>query len=650
MKQTKATEFFHTNAPFPYHVGKYTYASAVNVLPSRNKTYLFALYKDASGHKALAKVWFGLQKDNAYRELKKEAMVLKALQNVPAYSGYGVTLRTLAYIGHQESTGTFLLLTKLEKGKTLSTLPESIYTGSVFIAADVYLKELQSRLDPWVLSLLPKRTIRTMMLLYPVVFLRACTVHPDLFKPLLVSAFVAFRQFFKVFLYTKTSISHKDLHAKNILVQGKSYILTDFQHIALAPRPYDLVTALLGSWHHKTVRTDIQKQLSMYPGEVVRFLTIYIATLYVTGNNFSRRKYINYRETLKWISHIHNAELSVCLSSMAYKLVCICIDTCVSFFYPKEKNVTLPKRIGLYAFVRNLRSKKSYPFAIGLYRNSQGTPVVAKKWQGKRKDIHYFELSRELLVLSVFERMRRRIGTKLPSEFNLINTPHVTAVVRTRDSFIILTSFVKGRKLLEYPSVRTQFETYLRAKSYIQFLGGYASNDEKAAIGEKKIPQFMFQFPMILAASIFQRPKLGIDSIRGALYWIMSTSFSKGKNTTLVHGDLHPENIIVSNKQTTIVDVEQTLFTYPEYEVISGLSSVIAPLGFLQMLSKHYIESDIYSRKMLGLCAVECSIHNLTSPLSSRHINRYHSMLLQGIDWLRGSAGSQRFIGKGAYV
>src|SRR3989337_1316797 len=80
-----------------------------------------------------------------------------------------------------------------------------------------------------------------------------------------------------------------------------------------------------------------------------------------------------------------------------------------------RRKITLPDTIGGYKLIKDLQDDKSYPFKIGLYKKGRRR-FVGKIWEGRFKNLHYYNLINEIVASYTLSTLRERLSGKLGSD------------------------------------------------------------------------------------------------------------------------------------------------------------------------------------------------------------------------------------------
>ena len=320
------------------------------------------------------------------------------------------------------------------------------------------------------------------------------------------------------------------------------------------------------------------------------------------------------------------------------------IDIAIGYIYDRifansirENYRHMPKIIDSYALIKDLQPDKNYPFKVGLYKEKHGHKVVIKIWEGRNRNIHYYDLIHQAEASRVLNILHDRLINKLPMDLKYISTPKFIDFKNEKNRLIFVSEYIVGYPLGSIKSDKTQWEYYQKVVNYLNFLGENLSNKELSflRLRRKTIKDYIKLFPFLVAVAIFEHPNLLIDICKSSLYFLLSIrAFINYNKLAIVHGDLNLKNIYIKGKYTYILDVEQTILTYPEFELVTSLSTLgITP----SMRRRLYSEIENQAKKSsdiarrLGLLMINCEIHNLTWNAPNENIIWYRKMLNFGV-------------------
>lgn len=233
-----------------------------------------------------------------------------------------------------------------------------------------------------------------------------------------------------------------------------------------------------------------------------------------------------------------------------------------SFGLEKKRRVfNCPESIGPYKLISKIKKSNNYiNYGIGIYENDKGKKVFIKTWQGKTKSFPYYSLINEYNMAKILSNAIKNIG-KIK-----FGVPNPIGYHKTQNSLSVIFEYVSGKPLSKSP-----FEEQSRViNEAILFLDSVSPVLDK--VDEKYIKKrgrlfCLFSLPAIFLYSFL----LEKESKKTIFYSFIKTyrySFSLiNKRLTLVHGDLHPDNVFVSKSKFYILDSEHMKYTFSEYDL-----------------------------------------------------------------------------------
>lgn len=286
--------------------------------------------------------------------------------------------------------------------------------------------------------------------------------------------------------------------------------------------------------------------------------------------------------------------------------------------------VVLPKRVGSYEFVEKL-STKVYPYSTGIYKDTKGKLVVAKVWQGKMKDIYYFNLIHQIKTLKVLTVAQKRIMPKNTKGFSI---PMYLDSFKSTSEVTLIMEKIDGKSLGSTKSPKKQFEIFAKCIEFLKEINKKLTPTERKTISTKTVYDFILLYPLILMAAIVLHPKLVSVLLKSTFYFLIGIpDLLKRKADALVHGDLHLDNIIVVDKNNyRLIDTENLRLCYPEYEAISTISLKHNPKQLKDLVIKSYIRPQTQidtDKKALRSLLVNNLVHYLSGDKNVLGIKSY---------------------------
>jgi hypothetical protein len=296
----------------------------------------------------------------------------------------------------------------------------------------------------------------------------------------------------------------------------------------------------------------------------------------------------------------------------------------------------LPDTIGEYQKISEIPTTKKYPYVIGMYKSPSGVEVVAKVWQGNWYNAHAFNLLHEADVCRVLDTIRLRTVAEMPEALTNIITPaYYDCLIQNK-----FMSKAQGTPLTQVCAPEEQLKIYNRILSYLKFIGKNATKEEQKIIGVKGIIYYISVYPIIFCLSIVRHITHSMEIIRSLYSFIFSLSALSHEPKILSHGDLHTDNILVSEDKITLLDLEQTIFTYAGFDAFTTVSSLRSLPDFRQYIEEIIKEEGKRSSRdasLLSGIGAFISTFNLTSNLSPQHVLHYVKILsisnMLGVLW-----------------
>ncbi len=295
-----------------------------------------------------------------------------------------------------------------------------------------------------------------------------------------------------------------------------------------------------------------------------------------------------------------------------------------------NKNIKLPSEINKYKLIRDLSSRNRH-FAVGLYEDKKGK-VIIKIWEGKVKDLHYFALEHQIKLTKVLTNVQKRMekNKKLT-----IRVPSYVDSKQKHNQLIFISEYVQGDSLEKFSkSENIKWSIYLQCLNFLKDVSTFCTDEERKVITTKTLWDFIFLYPLINIAAIIMHPRYMFKILKGAIIFYSGILGLRGvKADRIIHGDLHPDNILVSKNSKFLIDIEQARFSYPDYEMISSAALKGNSKEFKRKVVKMLFSKRSKLNKKLSLClVVNNSIHNLSGDKDKLGVKSYLWMLDQAFN------------------
>ncbi len=279
----------------------------------------------------------------------------------------------------------------------------------------------------------------------------------------------------------------------------------------------------------------------------------------------------------------------------------------------------LPRKVGKWEFVRVLGDKE-YPYRVGLYkyRNSN---VVVKAWRGSHNSVHYFSLKREIQINKVLSKAQLKLKD------NLVFVPSFVKEFDRTDGLFFITQYVEGNTLATF-APDAQVKGYLMARRYLRQMSNLLTTAEKKKIGVRQYGYFASMSVVLFPFAIIKNWTHKALFLKAWRKYVTSFVGSFTDQLQLVHGDLHPENIIKSGKLIYILDMEQAMFTYSTYEDATTVSTNKTPQAIESVIMNEMKEKG---SRAFSLMLIHINIHNMIGILVAKNGQFYRGRIKKAL-------------------
>lgn len=283
----------------PQKVGKYELISSLKKIGTI-KPFKLGIYKDAFGNKAVAKFWYGKYKDFNYYALNNELVLYQILTRVIKRLGNNIpaeykNIKLPKIVLKNESKNQRVILVEYVDGDVSVGLTSQQKIKLYFKVVD-FLNYLGTRLTQNERRSISKRNAKNYILLYPFLLVKALLTHPRATLPLLKGIPIFIKSIPILLTEDTNPLVHRDLHFRNILVNGKKIYLIDLQLCALTLKLHENITTLRYLWKegdfYKYLLKEIDKRYSKNENfkKLFRGLAVNSGTHGLTGSEFTKGK------------------------------------------------------------------------------------------------------------------------------------------------------------------------------------------------------------------------------------------------------------------------------------------------------------------------------------------------------------------------
>ncbi len=271
----------------------------------------------------------------------------------------------------------------------------------------------------------------------------------------------------------------------------------------------------------------------------------------------------------------------------------------IGFF--KRKNQIFKKQILKMKFVKPLADVSNIKPLVALYSlNKQ--KVVVKTWDYIWKDITYFQLRQEIVILKALNLL---VGKN--NQFK-IRFPQVLSELNNKGQIGYVSEYIHGMTLFNLKADE-KINHFSRILSFFQTLSNTASKPIIEKFPKISQIQNILTFPVYLLFTLVKDFKNLLMYLKlSFLFYLnyLSTIFSS--EFVLSHRDIHSKNIIVRNNTLTILDPEVMVLAEKETDL-----AIVAKGGFAELRQElnNFLEDKFnngYSEKKFLALAIFYSI------------------------------------------
>jgi glycosyltransferase involved in cell wall biosynthesis len=297
------------NITFPNKVGVYTFYKNLEKIGPKN-SYAIGLYKDPHGQFVFAKMRSASTHDYHYLSLRNEINIYEILTRVreridsilpKKFSN--IEIPNLLHV-HEDSNHLIMFL-KYHKGKPLVTSKNADKTD-IFILCSKYLTYLENHMTQQDRQRVSQRSPIHLLYLLPFISARTVMNHPTLWYSILQAWFYIILNYKTVTTSWEASLVHRDLHFRNILIDGNKIAIIDLQQCVITEKLQEYVTILRYYWETDTEYATLHNSLMNSYVDVptftnrVRWLALHSAIHGLTDNSFPKdmkqrwKNFLNY--------------------------------------------------------------------------------------------------------------------------------------------------------------------------------------------------------------------------------------------------------------------------------------------------------------------------------------------------------------------
>lgn len=291
----------------PLHISAYSFVKVIQ--HEKGQDTIVALYKDKSGNKAVAKIWFGNYKNYSYYSLKNEYLAYVSLHKIISRTkniipGKFANVKIPDLLLYQESHNSLSILVEWVEGEVASNLSDKNLLVTYALVSS-YLDFLTKHAKASELESISQRSGLHYLFLYPMTLVIALIKHPEYAADLLRGLVKVVTKIPRFLKSSKLSLVHRDLNFENILVNKDTIYLIDFQFLALTYKASEFVNTLRYCWDKNRLIAEVNELMIVdyiddYSARnLFQPLSIIHATHGLIGSNFSKSIIIKIAKFLK---------------------------------------------------------------------------------------------------------------------------------------------------------------------------------------------------------------------------------------------------------------------------------------------------------------------------------------------------------------
>ncbi len=265
-------------------------------------------------------------------------------------------------------------------------------------------------------------------------------------------------------------------------------------------------------------------------------------------------------------------------------------------------------QIGSFKLKNTIEKNGSFiKFALGEYINKNDRKHAFGKTLVNNIRYNKLCLSNEALMYELLLNVQKNVNHRIPRAIKNIRIPYSYGLRKNKGALSLFVEFIEGTPLATFP-VAYQIKTYEKVVSYIRYLGNNMTHEQKDKIGKRYPLAEISIYPFLVVAASVAYPKMIKSLLRGFICFYKNIfRYIFDQRIVLTHRDLHSKNILVEGDTTYIIDLENMVFTHPDYEYV---------VSFLAYWRNEELAQSIWSlvqNKHIGkLLLIKMATHYLT--------------------------------------
>lgn len=253
-----------------------------------------------------------------------------------------------------------------------------------------------------------------------------------------------------------------------------------------------------------------------------------------------------------------------------------------------------------YKKIRDLNAGPYHPDStIGIYEASNKKKVIIKIFHYKLHNLNYEHVVNEANILKLLNNSEYSQTTKVKVGF-----PKFYEFFSSNDTLTLVTEYVKGRNLSLF-SNDVKKKTILECVNFLNSISEKIDRRNLKNLPKRTPSHIILTFPIYFTIALLKNFKSFKDFFKLVIIFYVNYLNSGFGNPEYVitHRDLHPQNIIVSDKNIFIIDPEMCALLEKGTEIAITLRLYIRELGFkiVDEILKEVLKTTRQRKKFIGL-------------------------------------------------
>jgi len=249
----------------------------------------------------------------------------------------------------------------------------------------------------------------------------------------------------------------------------------------------------------------------------------------------------------------------------------------------------MPQKIDSYSLIKTFKNPRKGSIVLGIYKNSNGEEAIAKKWQGRIKNLEHYFLNNEINAYHLIHSLYEKHGTEILDKFPSIHIPKLIKAIAEKNSLLLLVEKVEGENLSNF-NAKEKIKVMSEIINYFKFLGSLIDPDKKPLIIKRRGWFYVARFPSLLILAAIKHPFILPELIKATYQSLLLMPYIlREKELFLVHRDFNYENILVNRHTINVIDLEYTALT----SWILNVAQIISESSKDKNLREIFYESPI---------------------------------------------------------